>query len=110
MQRFVADVRAANLAAIRGCVERAVQLGELSPERNAAALAVALNGFLVGISAQARDGVDRATLQASIAEIMSMWPAGSDHVWRSPQAGAREAALEGEFRQGPTRARRLSRP
>ncbi len=87
VQRFVADVRAANLAAIRGCVERAVQLGELSPERNAAALAVALNGFLVGISAQARDGVDRATLQASIAEIMSMWPAGSDHVWRSPQAG-----------------------
>ena len=86
VQRFVANVRAANLAAIRGCVDRAVQMGELSPERNVAALAVALNGFLVGISAQARDGVDRATLQGSIAEIMSLWPAVSDHVWRSPQA------------------------
>ena len=80
MQRFVADGRDANLAAIRGCVDRAIRLGELSPERDAAALAVAFNGFLVGISAQARDGVDRATLQASVAEIMGLWRTASSDV------------------------------
>ena len=91
VQRFVADVRDANLAAIRGCVDRAIRLGELSPERDAAALAVAFNGFLVGISAQARDGVDRATLQASVAEIMGLWRTASSDVRPARELGAARA-------------------
>ena len=103
----------ANLAAIRGCVDRAVQLGELSPERDAAALAVALNGFLVGISAQARDRVDCVTLQASIAEIMSLWPPASNDERRTPQAGlgnppSKVSSAKRQRELGSSRARKGS--
>lgn len=77
IQRFVGDIRDANHAAIRGCVDRAVAHGALPAERDPAALAALFNGFLLGISAQARDGVDRVTLQAAVSEIMSLWPVTS---------------------------------
>ena len=77
VQQFVGDIRAANHVAIRGCVDRAIRLGELPVERNAAALAATLNGFLLGISAQARDGVNRVTLHAAVSEVMRAWPIGS---------------------------------
>ncbi len=76
VQQFVGAIRAANHAAIRGCVDRAIRLGELPADRDAAAFAASLNGFLLGISAQARDGVDRATLQAAVSEAMRAWPIG----------------------------------
>ena len=78
VQRFVADIRAANHAAIRRCVDRAVALGELPATRDPAALAAMFNGFLLGISAQARDGIDQDTLQAAISEIMHLWPSAPD--------------------------------
>lgn len=74
IQRFVAKIREANYASIRGCVDRGIRLGDLAPDRDAAALASTFNGFLLGISAQARDHVDRPTLQAAVEEIMSLWP------------------------------------
>ena len=113
VQRFVADVRAANLAAIRGCVDRAVQVDELSPERDAAALAVAYNGFLVGISAQARDGVNRATLQASVSEIMGLWPMATSDMRPSPQAASakppsKASSAKSRRELGASRARKGS--
>ena len=74
IQRLVGDIRDANHDAIRSCVDRGVALGELPVERDPAALAALFNGFLLGISAQARDGVDRVTLQSAVSEIMLLWP------------------------------------
>lgn len=78
VQQFVADIRDANHAAIRDCIDRAIRAGELPAKREVAALAAAFNGFLLGISAQARDGVDRLTLQAAVSEIMRLWPGDPD--------------------------------
>lgn len=78
VQRFVGDIRDANHAAIRSCIDRGVHSGELSEEHDAAALAATFNGFLLGISAQARDGVDHDTLQAAVSEVMRLWPVTSD--------------------------------
>lgn len=74
IQRLVAEIRNANHAAIRGCVERADRLGQLSEQRDVVALAASFNGFLVGISAQARDGVSRSVLQSATTEVMRLWP------------------------------------
>ena len=74
VQRLVAEVRDAYHGAIRDCVERAVRLGQLSDKRDLGALAAAFNGFLVGISTQARDGVSRSVLQSAATEIMLLWP------------------------------------
>ena len=74
VQRLVVEIRDGNHGAIRACVERAVRLGQLSGRRDAIALAAAFNGFLIGISAQARDGVSRSVLQSAATEIMRLWP------------------------------------
>lgn len=86
-QLFVRDIRDANHAAIRNCVDRAAALGALSAERDPAAFAATFNGFLLGISAQARDGVDRVTLQAAVSEIMCLWPVAS-RVRTPPRSGS----------------------
>ena len=109
VQRFVADIREANLAAIRGCVDRAIRLGELSPQRDAAALSVAFNGFLVGISAQARDGVARATLEAAVSEIMGLWPIATSELCSSSQVAsgrppAKASSANGRRKLGSSRA------
>lgn len=72
-QRYVRNVLDANFAGMRACVERGVALGEIA-ERDAMALAVTFNGFLLGISAQARDGLDRNALRAAVSAIMRLWP------------------------------------
>lgn len=74
VQQFVADIRHANHTAIRDCVKRAKRLGELPAELDSAAFAAMFNGFLLGLSVQARDGVDRSTLNTAVSEIMSLWP------------------------------------
>ena len=78
VQRYVRDIREANHAAIRRCVDRAIALGELPATRQPACLAATFNGFLLGISAQARDGIGQDTLQAAVSEIMRLWPAASN--------------------------------
>ena len=74
IQRFVARIRETNHAAIRGCVDRAVALGDLPADRDAAALAATFNGFLLGLSTQSRDHVARPTLHAAVSEVMRLWP------------------------------------
>ena len=111
--RFVADIRGANLAAIRGCVDRAIRLGELSPQRDAAALAVAFNGVLVGISAQARDGVARATLEAAVSEIMGLWPTATSDFQPSSKLASgkpptKASSAKGPRKLGSSRARKGS--
>lgn len=72
----VANIRRANHAAIRACVDRAARDGSIPPGHDCEALAATFNGFLVGISAQARDRVSRSTLQRAVSEIMRVWPSG----------------------------------
>ncbi len=74
---FVAAIRHGNHVAIRSCVDRAAQDGSLPSGHDNEALAAMFNGFLMGISAQARDGVARSTLQGSVSEIMRLWPVGA---------------------------------
>ena len=74
VQQFVAAIRHGNHIAIRGCIDRAAQAGSLSEGHDLEGLAAMFNGFLVGISAQARDGVERQTLQRAVSEIMQLWP------------------------------------
>lgn len=73
VHRAIAAIRATNRDAIRGCVDRGARAGELDEDRDVVGLAAAFNGFLLGISAQARDGLDRSTLQCAVSEIMRLW-------------------------------------
>lgn len=73
VQRYVAAIRQRNHQAIRDCVDRAIREEALSSNSDAQGLAATFNGFLLGISAQARDGVDRSTLQAAVSEVMRLW-------------------------------------
>lgn len=72
--KFVAEIRGRNHAAIRKCVDRGIQAGDLGADVKAAGLASAFNGFLLGVSAQARAGVNRTTLRAAVVQIMQLWP------------------------------------
>ena len=82
VQQLAAEIRASNHAAIRACVDRAIALGQLPGDRNASAIAAMFNGFLLSISALARDGVERSTLHETVSEIMLVWPATSDSAVR----------------------------
>lgn len=77
VQRAIAAIRASHHRAIRACIDRAARAGEMSPALDAAGLAAAFNGFLVGISVQARDGLDRATLHRAVSEMMRLWHAAA---------------------------------
>ncbi|MGE0971333.1 TetR/AcrR family transcriptional regulator [Klebsiella sp. WOUb02] len=55
------------------CVERGIAAGELSAETDARSLGITFNGFLLGVSLLARDGVTNSALNASIAELMKLW-------------------------------------
>ncbi len=55
------------------CVRRAVASGELPPSTEPVALASMYNGFLLGISVQARDGVTRGELHAAVDHVMQLW-------------------------------------
>ncbi|MFH8365655.1 TetR/AcrR family transcriptional regulator [Streptomyces sp. NPDC018031] len=67
--------RRMGLRNIESAVRADVAVGELPPDTDAHALAVYSSAVLQGMSQQARDGVDRETLEA-VAEIaMRAWPA-----------------------------------
>ena len=108
VQRFVSDIRDANHVAIR-CVDRGIALGELPAEIDPAALAATFNGFLLSISAQARDRISRDTLQATVSEIMRLWPVTS--IVRRPvgsQSGkmpSKASSVSGRREFGSSRAR-----
>lgn len=67
--------RARNAAGFLACVSRAVAVGELRRDTDAAALAAVFNTFLLGLTTQARDRVPLATLDAAISGLMQVWNA-----------------------------------
>ncbi len=73
LQALVAAERQNTRDAIRRCVDRAVQMGELRPDIDVEGLATLSDGLLVGMSIQARDGVPEAALQAAISGVLDLW-------------------------------------
>ncbi|MEG1327937.1 MAG: TetR/AcrR family transcriptional regulator, partial [Janthinobacterium sp.] len=57
------------------CVERGMVSGELSAQTDGLALAAVFDGFLSGVSIQARDGVGYAVFDAAITHILRVWDA-----------------------------------
>jgi AcrR family transcriptional regulator len=57
------------------CVERGIASGELSATTDARSLACVFDGFLVGVSTLARDGVRYPTFDAAITQLMAIWDA-----------------------------------
>lgn len=65
--------RARNRAGILACVERGVAQQELGPGTDAAALATVFESFLLGLSALARDGATRETLDRAVDQVLRLW-------------------------------------
>ncbi len=75
LQALLATERKANRAAFAGLIRRAVADGELGARTDAEGFATLLDGYLVGLSTQARDGVPVEQLEAAVAQLMIMWDA-----------------------------------
>lgn len=74
---LLAEERARNRAGLLACVERAVASGELPADTDATGLATIFDTFLVGISAQARDGVPFDAFERAVARLMTVWDGSS---------------------------------
>jgi TetR/AcrR family transcriptional repressor for divergent bdcA len=75
VRALTAKERASNRTQIRWCVEQAVAAGELSDRTNIDGLASLLDGILLGLSIQARDGVSSQVLAAAIGTADALWNA-----------------------------------
>ncbi|KQO85965.1 TetR/AcrR family transcriptional regulator [Methylobacterium sp. Leaf91] len=75
VRALTAKERASNRNRIRRCVEQAVTAGELSGLTNVEGLASLLDGILLGLSIQARDGVPSQVLTAAIETADALWNA-----------------------------------
>jgi TetR/AcrR family transcriptional repressor for divergent bdcA len=60
---------------IHGCVERAMERGELISATDSSALTAVIQGFLIGISTQLRDGVPAKELDAAADALLMTWDA-----------------------------------
>ncbi|NBV15450.1 MAG: TetR/AcrR family transcriptional regulator [Janthinobacterium sp.] len=67
--------RARTRAGFARCVERGLASGELAAGTDGAALAAAFDGFLSGVSIQARDGIGYAVFDGAITQLMRLWDA-----------------------------------
>ena len=88
LQALLAKERDGNRAALRALVERGIAAGDLRRETSAEAVASMYDGFLVGLTTQARDGVPFSILDAAITEIMGVW----DHHGRKRQRARADTA------------------
>jgi len=67
------ESRARTHAGFVSCVERGVAEGALLAGTNAHAMAGVFNGFLLGLSTLARDGIRHSVFDASITQVMKLW-------------------------------------
>ncbi|MBD8637864.1 TetR/AcrR family transcriptional regulator [Sphingomonas sp. CFBP 13733] len=77
VQALTLAERVANRAAIRACVDAAIEDGTLRHDTNPAGLTTLFDGFLVGLSLQARDGVSHEDLDAGVTQALAAWDANS---------------------------------
>lgn len=69
----LANARAENRAGMAACIERAMASGELPADTQPQVLAAVFDGFLLGLTAQARDGVEYQVLDAAVTQVMGVW-------------------------------------
>ena len=65
--------RARNRAGILACVERGVVGKELDAATDVAALAGAIESFLLGLSTLARDGATPGAMDSAVTQVMRLW-------------------------------------
>ncbi|MEI2416842.1 TetR/AcrR family transcriptional regulator [Orrella sp. JC864] len=75
VQEAVADCRAEGVAWLQARIERGVREGDVPAGTDCAALAAFYFAVASGMSLQARDGADCATMHAIIESAMAAWPA-----------------------------------
>jgi AcrR family transcriptional regulator len=69
----LARARNMNRAGLVACIERAIAAGELPGTVIPEALAAVFDSFMLGLSTLARDGVQHATLDAAVTQVMGLW-------------------------------------
>ena len=74
IQKTLRDTRATGEAALVRRLEQAREQEDLPQNANCDALAAFVMTILSGMSVQARNGVDRATLEAVAEQALSTWP------------------------------------
>ncbi len=98
LQALLATEREANRAAFAGLIRRAVADGELSDQTDTEGFATLLDGYLVGLSVQARDGVPVERLEAAVTQLMAMWDALAPRPRSRRSGSAPGASSEGDAR------------
>ncbi|MBA1271789.1 TetR/AcrR family transcriptional regulator [Stutzerimonas azotifigens] len=69
--------RARTRAGLLSCIARGIERGDLPEGTDASALAAVFEGFLLGISPMARDGVPQSVIEGAIDHLMTAWSPGS---------------------------------
>lgn len=83
LQALVAGERRRNRDAIRACVDRAAVSGELRAGTDVAGLAALAEALLVGMSVQARDGLDQDALESAVSSLLQLWDANRGELVRA---------------------------
>lgn len=74
VEQFLRDRRNAGIAAFESRIKADIASGELPPDTDATALARHTGAMIQGMSQQARDGANRAELEALAEIAMAIWP------------------------------------
>lgn len=69
----LAQSRARSRAGFVRCVERGIASGELSAAADPHFVGAVFDAFLLGVSIQARDGVQYRVLDAAVSQLMAVW-------------------------------------
>jgi AcrR family transcriptional regulator len=69
----LAHSRARSRAGFVRCVERGIASGELSGAADPHFVGAVFDAFLLGVSIQARDGVQYRVLDAAVSQLMAVW-------------------------------------
>jgi TetR/AcrR family transcriptional repressor for divergent bdcA len=73
LRALLEQERERNRAALAGCIQRAVDEGELSDSTDVSTLTTLFSSFLLGISLEARDGTEHQQLDAAASQLMQIW-------------------------------------
>jgi len=73
VQDLLATSRNHTRDGIAACIERGVALGALPASTNVRAMGAVFDGFLLGLSTLARDGLSSATLDDAVTQVMGVW-------------------------------------
>ncbi|WP_274913367.1 TetR/AcrR family transcriptional regulator [Streptomyces sp. WZ-12] len=82
------DKRQSNVREIERAIRADAAAGELPADTDAHALAAYVSAIIAGMSQSARDGTDRATLEAVASLAMNAWPGKGDRAQGAGGAGS----------------------